>query len=258
MLEMTPKEYRSMCRSGEWTGSNHNICRGYAITDVVILPKEYAYDFLEFCHRNPRTCPLVDMTEIGSPHPLRVAPDADLRTDLSRYRVYKSGEVIDEPIDIKKYWSDDLVAFLLGVAGSFDWALKDANVHYRSLGVYTVNIPLIPVGPFHGNIIASCRLFTTTHDAVRTIQITSRLPLFHGVPIHIGDPSVIGIKDLSQPYHIEHGENMPPRPSEVALFWPTGATLRNVVIEAKLPITIVDYPLHNFITDKLVEELAVL
>ena len=258
---INPKELRSMARSGKWTESNHGVCPGYAMTDMVIISKEYAYDFLIFCHRNLLTCPVVDITEVGSPHPPLLAPDADLRTDLPRYRVYKDGQVVDEPTDITKYWRDDLVAFLLGEAGSFHWSWKAANIPFQSKGTFTTNIPLIPVGPFHGNVATSCKLFKNSHDAIRAIQIASRHPLFHGPPIHIGDPAVIGIKDLSQPDVMRPaGQIVPIQTTDgIAVFWPAFSTVRNVVgINAKLPLAIVDYPLHSFISDKLAEDLALL
>jgi len=260
MLEMKPKEFRSIVRSGEWTAPTMHVCRGYAVQDMVILSKEYAYDFLVFCHMNPRTCPVNDITEVGSPHPRLLAADADLRTDLPRYRVYKNGQVIDEPTDIMKYWRDDLVGFLTGCSGSFVWALQAAGISFHRNGVFSTNIPCIPAGPFHGNMAVSCRLFKTSHDVVRAVQITSRHFLQHGPPIHIGDPAAIGIKDLSQPDLIPATD--PPsrqtREGEVAVFWPCGATHRVVAVEAKLPITIVDYPASMFMTDKLAEEVAIL
>jgi uncharacterized protein YcsI (UPF0317 family) len=185
---------------------------------MVIVPKEYAHDYLVFAHRNPETVSIVDMTEVGSPHPLRVAPEADLRTDLPRYLVYRDGQVIDEPTDIKKYWRDDLVAFLTGCSESFDWAL-------------------------------------------RAVQISSRHRIMHGAPVHIGDARSIGIRDLSKPDLIpgwEGSTSREPTEGEVAMFWACGATNRIVAAEAKLPIMIVDYPVSIFITDKLVEELAIL
>jgi len=261
MAEMSPEQYRSLVRRGELTGANHDACRGYATTDIVILPKEYAYDFLIFCHRNPLSLPLVDITEVGSPHPPLLAPEADLRTDLPKYRVYQYGEVTDEPTDIIKYWRDDLVTFLLGESSSFHWSWKAANIPYQSLGTFTTNIPLIPAGPFHGNIAVSCKLFGNTHDAVRAIQIASRHPLFHGPPIHIGAPEAIGIKDFSNPSLIDPAGQIAPRPAregEILAFWPCFTTVRGVAVDARLPLMIVDYPLHNFISNKLAEELAIL
>jgi len=261
LLELTPQEYRSLVRSGEWTRETDGVCRGYAVTDLVIIPKEYAYDYSVFSHRNPRVCPIVDMTEVGSPHPRILAPDADLRTDLPRYLVYKDGQVIDEPTDIKKYWWDDLIGFLTGCSASFDWALEAANVQYQGNGVFSTNIPCTPSGPFRGNMAVSCRLFKTAYDAVRAVQISSRHFTMHGPPVHIGDPAVIGIRDLSKPDLIRPFRGLTPRqPSEgeVAMFWPCGATNRVIALEAKLPLMIVDYPASMFMTDKLSEELAIL
>ena len=261
LLAMTPREFRNMVRRGEWTGQTYGVCRGYAKTDLVIVPKEYAYDYIVFGHRNPRACSIVDMTEPGSPHPQRLAPDADLRTDLPRYMVYKDGQIVDEPTDIKKYWRDDLVAFLMGCSATMDWALEAANVQYRGNGVFSTNIPCIPAGPFHGNVVVSCRLFKTAHDAVRAVQISSRHFLMHGPPIHIGDPAAIGIKDMSQPDHIRPWGGLTPRKpleGEVAMFWPCSGTNRLVAVESKLPLMIVDNLRCMFMTDKLSEELAIL
>ncbi|MDP3880091.1 MAG: DUF1445 domain-containing protein [Dehalococcoidales bacterium] len=258
---MSPDEFRNIVRSGQWTEHSMNKCRGYAVTDMVIIPKEYAYDYLVFAHRNPETVSIVDMTEAGSPHPLRVAPDADLRTDLPRYQVYQNGKIIDEPTDIKKYWRDDLVGFLTGCSESFDWALKNANVQYQVNGVFSTNIACVPVGPFRGNMAVSCRLFKTSFDATRAVQISSRHRIMHGAPVHIGDGRAIGIRDLSRPDLIagwEGSKAREPAEGEVAMFWACGATNRIVAAEAKLPLMIVDYPVSVFITDKLVEELAIL
>lgn len=260
MEQMTPREFRSLVRRGEWTGSTKGFCRGYAVIDVAIVPKEYAYDFLVFCHRNPLTCPVVDISDVGSPHPHHVAPDADLRTDLPRYMVYKEGQVVDEPTDIREYWRDDLVAFLLGEAGSFHWSWKAANIPFESKGTFSTNIPCEPAGPFRGNIAVSCKMFRNAHDVVRAIQIASRHILFHGPPIHIGDPAAIGIQDLSRPdlirYQSSHGSEE--NEGKIAAFWPCFGTVRGVATNARLPLMIVDYPLHNFMTDRPAEALAVL
>jgi len=256
--QMTPKEYRSIVRRGEFTGSVLRACRGYVMADVAIVPKEYAFAFFLFCHRNPRVCGVLDVTEPGSPHPLSVAPDADLRTDLIRYQIYKDGKVVDEPTDITDYWRDDLVAFLNGCSGSFDWSLQASNVHYRTIGAYRTNIRCVPAGPFRGNMVVSCRLFESAHDALRAIQITSRHLLVHGPPVHVGDPTLIGIEDLNRPEMSLVEEVAPQQPKEIPLFWACGGTLRNIAREAKLPFMIVNYPGGGFVTDKPSEELAIL
>lgn len=258
MKYMNPQEFRNIVRRGEWTGDILDKCQGYASTNLVIVPKDYAFAFILFCLRNPQPCPLVDVTEPGSPHPLGVAPDADLRSDLARYRVFKDGHIVDEPTDINDYWRGDLVAFLLGSIGSIDGALEAANVQYRRTGAYTTNIQCIPSGPFHGPIVVSGKLFKSTHDAIRGIQISSRMPIANGPPVHIGNPSVIGIKDICQPEVFLSESITPQEPEEIAVFWATAVTAQAVAIEAKIPFMITHYPAHTFVTDKLSEEMAVI
>ena len=256
---LTPAEYRSMVRKEEWTGSSMEACRGWALTDMVIIPKDYAIDFFLFCQRNPQLCPLVDVTEVGSPHPQRSAQGADLRTDLPRYQFYKDGKLIDEPTNILDYWQDDLVCYLTGCSLAFDWALQANNVQYRSIGAFASNIPCVPAGPFRGNMVVSARLFASAGDAIQGIQITSRYIMAHGAPIYIGDPAAIGIKDIRNANRIVlPGEVTPLQPNEIAMYWPTGgATMRDIASIAKLPLMIVDYPRSGFITDKKSEELSI-
>ena len=68
--------------------------------NLVVLPKDWAFDFLLFCQRNPKPCPLLDVTEPGDPEPKFVARGADLRTDLPAYRVWQNGELVEEPTDV--------------------------------------------------------------------------------------------------------------------------------------------------------------
>jgi len=255
---MTPGEFRGIVRRGEYTGPTVEVCRGYAMANLAIVPKEYAFDFLLFCNRNPRPCPVLDVTDQGSPHPPLLAPEADLRTDLPKYRVYRDGQLIAEPTDVTDYWRDDLVAFLLGCSGSFDWILQAANIRYRVIGVYTTNIRCHPAGLFHGPMVVTCRLIKGAHDAVRAIQISSRHLMMHGPPVHIGDPAAIGIKDIYQPEAFFHKPIAPQAPDEIAMFWGCGVTPQAVAIEAKLPFMITHCPTHMFITDRLSEELAVI
>jgi len=257
---MSPKEFRSIVRQGVWTEDTFQACRGYAFADMAIMPKEFMGDFLLFCFRNSRPCPLIDVTDVGSPHPMRVAPEADLRTDLSNYRVFINGELVAEPTDITDYWRDDLVAFLTGCSVTFDWALDAANVERRFIGVYTSNIPLTPAGPFGGHMAVSCRVVKGPQNVVRAIQISSRYLAAHGAPIHIGDLSVIGIKDLYHPDILTTVPEpiAPQEPDEVALFWGCGLTMEIAAVNAKLPLLIMDRRDSMFITDKRSEELALI
>jgi len=255
---MTPKDFRSIVRKGEWTEVTADACRNYGQANLIALPREYAFEFLSFCNRNPRPCYVLDVTEPGNPEPKLMAPDADIRTDLPRYRVFRNGKIIDEPTDATNYWRDDLVAFLIGCSWGFVWAFKAANVPFRSLGDYTTNIPLVPVGRFHGHMVCSCRAFQTSYDALRAIQISSRHIAFHGPPVHIGEPTLIGVNNIGKPdAFIPPWPTPPLEPHEIAMFWGCGITPQNVVLESKIPYAVTHYPGHMFVIDKLVEELAI-
>ena len=270
MLDIGPEEFRRRVRSGEWQGSAHGPVRGYAMTDIAIMPKEYAFDFMTFHQRNPGVGPVIDVTDVGSPRPPLMGPNADLRTDIVRYQVFVDGVVVDEPADINKYWRDDLVGFVLGGGSSTKWALDEANVAFKTLGVFSTNIPTIPAGPFRGNLTVTAKLFRSSYDAIRAIQITSRHYLSHGAPIHIGDPKAIGITDLFSADLITADDLASPTDRRtnqevrswlsnggVLVYWHCGATNRKLAEEAKLPLMIVDYPNTMFVTDKRAEEIAI-
>jgi uncharacterized protein YcsI (UPF0317 family) len=272
--KISPKDFRSLVRKGNWTGITLESCQGYphedpAIsevcrnhvqTDLIVLPKEYAFEFLLFCNRNPRGGPIIDVTEPGDPEPKQAAPGADLRTDLPRYRVYKDGEVIDEPNDIIKYWRDDLVAFLIGVFESgCGAALEAAGISFRWYGTWPSTIACVPAGRISGRIMAAVRAFSNSHDAVRAIQIASRHLLMHGPPVHIGDPAEIGVKlGEADPFHPDKPVLELPKPGEVVMSFASGLTPGMAALESKVPFMITHYPCHMFLTDYFAEELAIL
>ena len=110
---------RSACRAGSWTGPTCGLADGFAQANLVVLPQDLAFDFLLFCQRNPKPCPLLDVTEPGDPVPRLVAPESDLRTDLPRYRVWRNGNLVDEPTNIAPLWQDDFVSFIIGCSFTF-------------------------------------------------------------------------------------------------------------------------------------------
>ena len=258
ITDMLPKEFRLMVRKAQWTEPTAPACPGYVQANLAIVPKDVAFDFFLFCFRNWQACSLVDVTEPGDPHPKLVAPDADLQTDLPMYRVFKNGELLEEPTDVLKYWREDLVGFLIGCSWGFEGALKAANVQFRTLGDFTTNIPLVPAGPFSGTMACSMRLFKTSQDAVRAVQISSRYVPEHGAPVFIGEPEDIGIKDI---YHADlypHHDVYPREPGEIAMFWGCGITPQLTALNAKLPIMITHKGGHMLVTDKFAAELAVI
>lgn len=265
---LSPQEYRHMARKEELPADivTSYCCEGYLQTAPFMIPKEYAFEFLSFCVRNPRGLWVAEILDPGSPSPAILATDADIRTDLSQYRVYEYGEIIDEPRNVMKYWRDDLVTFFLNCSYGFEGVLRSYQVKYRNMGCYMTNIPPVPAGRFRSDgMWVTCRAFPTTHDAVRAIEITSRLSISHGTPIHIGDPARIGIKDITKPDVCEAvmtGDNVswdnpkPPQPNELLMCWHCGLTAEMAIKNAKLPFAIGLYPNMTFISDHLTEEFA--
>ncbi|MDI3538617.1 MAG: hypothetical protein PWP58_1508 [Bacillota bacterium] len=253
-------EIRAAIRRGEYTQPTPGLAPGYAQANLVILPQKYAFDFLLFCLRNPKPCPVLDVTEVGSPVPRLTAPGADLRTDLPRYRVWEHGELKAEVTDISAYWRDDLVAFLLGCSFTFEAALLAAGIPVRhieegrNVPMFITNRECTPAGVFHGPMVVSMR--PIPHEqVVRAVQVTSRYPAVHGAPVHIGDPAAIGIRDVMKP---DFGDAVSFKPGEVPVFWACGVTPQAVAMEAKPDFMITHAPGHMFITDLKNEELAAL
>lgn len=251
---LKPAELRAVIRRGEWTQRIHGLGQGYTMANLAVLPAEYAYDFLLFCQRNPKPCPVLEVTDVGSPEPSQFAPGADLRTDLPRYRVFEHGELIDEPTDIMKYWRSDLVAFLLGCNLTCAGAMERANVPMTKSVLYVSNIACRPAGRFSGPVVVSMRRIPQD-KVVRAIQVTSRFPNTHGAPVNVGDPAAIGIHDLSRPYF---GVAPQFQPGELPVFWACGVTPQSVALEAKVPFMITHAPGHMFVTDACDEETAAL
>src|SRR5437867_3014669 len=128
LQQATGSAVRLRARSGELTGPTPGLALGFVQANLVVVPRALAFDFLLFCQRNPKPCPLLDVTEPGDPEPRLAAPGADLRTDLPRYCVYRDGELGDELGDLKALWRQDLVGFLLGCSFTFENALLQAGV----------------------------------------------------------------------------------------------------------------------------------
>lgn len=257
---LTPAESRQIFRAERYKGVTAGWSLGYAQCNMVILPKDLAFDFMVFCQRNKKACPVLAVTEPGNPEPADLAKGADVRVDLPRYKVYKKGELIDEPNNIEKYWRDDLVTFLLGCSFSFEEALLRAGVPVRhidinkSCPVYETSIECERAGIFEGPVVVSMRPIPA-ELVPKAVTITSRYPYVHGAPLHIGDPEAIGIKDF---YHPEWGDPPNMKEGDVPVYWHCGVTPQAVVMRAKPDFVITHYPSHMFITDKLNESLSIL
>jgi len=260
LKDITPREIRRLIREGQWRGDTSGLARGYAQANLAILPQNLAFDFLLFCQRNPKPCPLLEVTEPGNPILSQIAKGADVRTDIPRYRIYQKGKCVAQVENISEYWRKDLVAFLIGCSYTFENALLNANIplaHIRNgmgVPVYITNIQCKPAGVFSGPMVVSMRPIPQ-HLVVRAVQVTSRFPATHGAPVHIGDPEKIGISDLNA---MNWGDKPRMEKSDVPVFWACGVTPQAVAMEAKPELMITHAAGHMFISDVRDEELAAL
>lgn len=242
---------RAAIRASRYTGHTAGLAPGQLQANIVILPEAYALDFMRFCQRNPKPCPLVGVSETGDPIMRTLGHDIDIRHDVPLYNVYRHGELHESSTDIIQYWQHDFVAFALGCSFTFEDALVRAGIpiwhieNNKTVPMYRSSIQTCPAGPFRGEMVVTMRAI----DANRVdeaIEISRRYPMAHGGPVHVGDPSVIGLNDLSQP---EWGDSPPPLDDKVPVFWACGVTPQNAIMGAKLPISITHTPGHMLITD---------
>lgn len=255
-----PRGLRAEIRSGRFRDTTSGQAPGYAQANLVVLPAALAFDFVVFCHRNPKPCPLLEVLEAGDPVPHLTAPEADVRTDVPAYRLYRGGELQEESADVSHLWRDDAVAFLLGCSFTFEEALIRAGVpvRHQELGctvpMYRTALKTRPAGSFSGRTVVSMR--PVAADKVsRAVQVTGRFPSAHGAPLHVGDPGAIGIEDLERP---DYGDAVPVRRSEVPVFWGCGVTPQSVALDSKPEWMITHSPGRMFVTDVPNHELDVL
>jgi uncharacterized protein YcsI (UPF0317 family) len=250
-MKQAAAELRGRIRRGEFNGPTAGLALGFVQANLVVLPRTLACDFLLFCQRNPKPCPLLDVTDAGSAVPKLCAPDADLRTDLPRYRVFHGGEVVEEPCDVLAQWRQDAIAFLIGCSFTFENTLLQAGLPLRhieagcNVPMYRTHLPCRRAGVFAGPMVVSMRPMTPA-QAIRAVQVCSRFPRAHGAPVHIGDPEAIGIADVARP---DFGDAVEVRPGEVPVFWACGVTPQAVVMQSRPAWCITHKPGHMFVTD---------
>jgi uncharacterized protein YcsI (UPF0317 family) len=251
---------RQRIRSGAFTGPTSGLAPGNVQANLVILPRALANDFLRFAQANPKPCPVLAVSEPGEPGLPTLGRDLDIRTDLPRYRVWRYGELVEEPTDVSHMWRNDLVSFAIGCSFSFEEALIEDGIDVRHIScgcnvpMYRTSIACVPAGVFHGPLVVSMRPLRPA-DAIRAVQITSRFPSVHGAPVHLGMPGMIGIKDLGRP---DYGDAVPVRPDELPVFWACGVTPQAAVAAVKPEFCITHAPGSMLITDLRNTKLAAL
>ena len=235
------------------------VAPGYVQGNLAILPEKLASAFHRFCQLNPKPCPIIGMSEVGDPRIPSLGLDLDIRTDIPRYRVWRDGQLVEEPTDIMAHWRDDLVAFVIGCSFSFEEALiadglKIRHIEERrNVPMYRTNVPCASAGPFAGPLVVSMRPFKPA-EAIRAIQITTRFPAVHGAPVHFDKPELIGIKDISKP---DYGDAVSIQPDEVPVFWACGVTPQSIILQSRPDFAITHAPGYMLVTDARNSEFSI-
>lgn len=251
MLSATPLKARKLIRTGKFSAPTSGLCPGFAQANLLILPREQAFDFLLFAQRNPKPCPILEVCEAGSMQANICANDCNVASDFPRYRIYKNGVLTDEVCDITNLWQDDFVAFIIGCSFSFESELIEAGIEMRhntqgcNVSMYKTNIACKSAGSLSGNMVVSMRPIPYD-QVVRAVQISGAIPKVHGAPVHIGSPKAIGIEDINKP---DFGDAVEIKSGEVPVFWACGVTPQAVVMNSKPPLAITHAPGHMLITD---------
>jgi uncharacterized protein YcsI (UPF0317 family) len=251
---------RLAIRAGAHRGATSGLAPGYVQGNLAILPQALAADFLRFCQLNPKPCPLIGSSGPGNWRVPELGTDLDIRTDIRCYRVWRNGALVAKPSNIREFWRDDLVAFVIGCSFSFEEALMADGIEMRHIALgrtvpmYRTSLATKPAGPFHGPMVVSMRPMRPA-CAIRAIQITTRFPAVHGAPVHIGKPELIGIADLGQP---DYGDAVPVAEDELPVFWACGVTPQSVIATVNPEFCITHYPGSMLVTDRKNSEFAIM
>ena len=258
--QLGPAELRQQIRSGQHPGNTSGFAPGFVQCNIVILPADWANDFLRFCQLNPKPCPLVAASNTPGDPSIPPLGDIDIRTDVPSYRVFRDGELTDELPDITGLWREDLVTFALGCSFSFEEALLADGLEVRNVSegvnvpMYRTDMDCTAAGPFSGKMVVSMRPFRAA-DAIRAVQICTRFPSVHGAPVHLGDPGLIGIAELARP---DYGDAVSMAEDEIPLFWACGVTPQVALEAARPPFAITHSPGCMLVTDLRNSQLAVM
>lgn len=244
-------EARAAIRAGHYSAHTAGLGRGCLQANVAIMPECHALDFMRYCQRNPKPCPLTGVSDTGAPLLTTLGHDIDIRSDVPAYNIYRDGRLAETVTDIRHLWTDDMVAFAIGCSFTFEHAVQAAGIRLwhidnnRTVPMFRSNIATVAAGPFAGPMVVSMRAIPA--DRVDEVtRISRRYPLAHGAPMHCGDPALIGIDDITRP---DWGDPAPVGPGMVPVFWACGVTPQSALEQARLPLCITHRPGHMLITD---------
>ncbi len=246
---LSPADARALFRSGLATPTA-GWSAGYTQANLIVVPRDLAFDVLLFAQRNPKPCPILGVLDAGQTSGPLLA-GGDIRSDLGRYTVYENGILVDEPTDLSAWWRPDLVTFIVGCSFTFEAALQQGGIPIahidqgRNVPMYRTSWRCDPAGTMAGPLVVSMRPIAADQvaDAVR---ITAHYPAVHGAPVHIGDPAALGITDLARP---DFGDAVTVPEGFVPVFWACGVTPQAAVMESRPPLAIGHAPGHMLITD---------
>ena len=247
----TGVEIRTLARSGDFDGQTAGQAPDFLQGNVVILPKAFAPDFLQYCLNNPKPCPLIGLSTPGDPSLPELGKDIDIRTDVPRYRIFHKGELSEEVTSINSFWSDDLVTFVLGCSFTFEEALIREGFPVRhikkghNVPMFKSKIDTVRSGIFEGPLVVTMRPYKVS-DIPAVFDICANYPHAHGTPIYWGDPADIGIADIQLP---DYGDPSPIEADEVPVFWACGVTPQAAIERAKPDFCITHAPGHMLVTD---------
>ncbi|WP_159585730.1 putative hydro-lyase [Chelativorans xinjiangense] len=242
---------RRAVRAGLMRSDTAGKAPGYLQGNLAILPKAFAPDFLLFCQKNQKPCPIIGIGEAGSPALPDLGDDIDIRVDVPRYRVFRGGADFESVEDLNEVWREDLVTFVLGCSFSFEEALASAGIPVRHIDagrnapMYLTSIDTVPAGPFKGPLVVSMRAFKPS-DAIQAILLSARQRLAHGAPVHIGDPAQIGIADIMRP---DFGDTPVMEEGDIPVFWACGVTPQIAIRTCGADLAITHEPGHMLVTD---------
>ncbi|XP_051252245.1 D-glutamate cyclase, mitochondrial isoform X1 [Dicentrarchus labrax] len=265
---MSPAELRLLIRQEDpRIRTTTGLANGYQQANVVVLPNHLANDFEAFCRKNPAPLPLLYRSQSGETSCQPLAKNADIRTDISQYCVYEEGRLVKTVSSLQSYstqpriaselqavhhgrWSD-MVCFYLGCSFGFEGRLKNAGVPVRNVeqgtnvSMYRTAVPCTPAGVFSCPLVVTMRPVPAAMlDAA--VEVTHLNPLAHGAPVHIGDPALLGIQDLSRP---DYGDRVEVQPGDVTVFWACGVTSIEAILSSKPSLAFSHSPGCMFLTD---------
>ncbi|XP_054423120.1 D-glutamate cyclase, mitochondrial isoform X2 [Pteronotus mesoamericanus] len=220
---------------------------------VVLLHRSLAPDFEKFCQANRGPLPLLGKSEPGRWALPALGTVPDTRVDRPRFHKYEFGACTGSLASLEEHAEQlkDMVTFFLGCRWSLEGALEKAGLPRRDpaghghMAAYKTTVPCITVAGFCCPLVVTMR--PVPKDKLeKLVQAICSMEGEQGQPIHIGDPELLGIKDLSQP---DFGEPEVCQPGDVPVFWPSHLTSLEAVSGCKAPLAFTSAPGCTVMTD---------